>query len=129
MTLLIEKSTIASDLLNTDLNNFKSYRKKSILRFLFTIILGHSFFCQAKTASTAIIKSGSARFTILTPTIIRMEYAGDSVFENASTFNVLTGNYQYLYIKRRLMMVGWKFRQQNNRCVTKLIQVLFLLKI
>jgi len=63
--------------------------KKIILKFLFTILLGHSFFCQAKTPSTAVLTDGSARFTILTPTLIRMEYAGDSVFENASTFNVI----------------------------------------
>lgn len=36
-----------------------------------------------------IIRSGDARFEVLSPTLIRMEYAGNGVFTDAATFNVI----------------------------------------
>ncbi|MFL6056117.1 MAG: hypothetical protein ACJ72W_24920, partial [Actinoallomurus sp.] len=35
------------------------------------------------------VRSGDARFEVLSPTLIRMEYAGDSVFTDAATFNAV----------------------------------------
>jgi hypothetical protein len=36
-----------------------------------------------------VVRSGSARFEVLSPTLIRMEYAGDGVFTDAATFNAI----------------------------------------
>jgi hypothetical protein len=35
------------------------------------------------------VRDGSARFEVLTPTLIRLEYAADGRFEDAATFNVI----------------------------------------
>jgi glycosyl hydrolase family 31/ricin-type beta-trefoil lectin protein/uncharacterized protein DUF5110/carbohydrate binding protein with CBM6 domain len=42
----------------------------------------------AGAAATAVV-DGSARFQVLTPTLIRMEYAGDGAFQDATTFNAV----------------------------------------
>lgn len=44
---------------------------------------------RADSAAARAIVSGDARFEVLSPTLIRMEYAGDGQFENAGTFNVI----------------------------------------
>lgn len=36
----------------------------------------------------SVIKDGKARFNVLTPTLIRMEYAGDGVFEEKNSFTI-----------------------------------------
>lgn len=41
------------------------------------------------TPTTNIVTDGNARFTILTPMVIRMEYAADGQFQNGTTFNVV----------------------------------------
>jgi hypothetical protein len=38
---------------------------------------------------SGIVVDGHARFEVLSPTLIRMEYAGDDRFEDATTFNVV----------------------------------------
>jgi len=43
--------------------------------------------------ATAVIVDGPARFTVLTPTLIRMEYAGDQVFQDAATFNAVNRSF------------------------------------
>ena len=40
-------------------------------------------------APAAAIVDGNARFTVVTPTLIRMEYAEDLAFEDATTFNAI----------------------------------------
>lgn len=40
-------------------------------------------------ATSSPVVSGQARFEVLSPTLIRTEYAGDSAFLNAATFNAL----------------------------------------
>ena len=40
-------------------------------------------------AASAVVVDGSARFTVLTPTLIRMEYAEDLGFEDATTFTAV----------------------------------------
>jgi hypothetical protein len=42
----------------------------------------------ASAAATPIV-DGSARFEVLTPTLVRMEYAGDGAFQDATTFNAV----------------------------------------
>ncbi len=42
----------------------------------------------AAAAANAVI-DGSARFEVLSPTLIRLEYAGDGVFQDAATFNAV----------------------------------------
>jgi hypothetical protein len=37
----------------------------------------------------AVVTDGSARFTVLTPTLIRLEYAEDLAFQDATTFNAV----------------------------------------
>lgn len=49
-------------------------------------------FYRAEAQSSDVVVDGKARFTVLTPTLIRMEYAGDSTFENRQSFNVINRN-------------------------------------
>ncbi|WP_232234643.1 TIM-barrel domain-containing protein [Actinoplanes sp. N902-109] len=44
---------------------------------------------QAKARDTDPVVSGNARFEVLSPTLIRTEYAGDAHFVDAGTFNVV----------------------------------------
>lgn len=43
---------------------------------------------QPKADDNAIVKSGNARFTVLTPEMIRIEYSDKAVFEDRATFAV-----------------------------------------
>ncbi len=43
----------------------------------------------APTAASTAVVDGSARFEVLSPTLIRMEYAGDGAFQDAATFNAV----------------------------------------
>ena len=43
----------------------------------------------ATSAAPAAIVSGNARFEVLSPTLIRTEYAGDAAFVDAATFNAI----------------------------------------
>lgn len=43
-------------------------------------------------AAPATVIDGNARFQVLTPTLIRMEYAGDTAFEDRITFNAVNRN-------------------------------------
>ncbi len=47
---------------------------------------------RATAASTAVT-DGNARFEVLTPTLIRMEYAGDGAFQDAATFNAVNRSF------------------------------------
>ncbi|MDP4274249.1 MAG: hypothetical protein Q8907_08225, partial [Bacteroidota bacterium] len=58
------------------------------LIFIFCFLL----FQNGKAQSSDTIVDGHARFTVLTPTLIRMEYSGDSIFENSPSFNVINRN-------------------------------------
>ncbi|MEY9936440.1 TIM-barrel domain-containing protein [Streptacidiphilus sp. MAP5-3] len=63
----------------------------------------------AASHRTDAVVDGDARFEVLTPTLIRLEYAGDGKFQDADTFNVVnrdlrtppfrtwtTGGYRYI---------------------------------
>jgi Glycosyl hydrolases family 31/Carbohydrate binding module (family 35)/Carbohydrate binding module (family 6)/Domain of unknown function (DUF5110) len=43
----------------------------------------------AHSAATTAVTSGQARFEVLSPTVVRTEYAGDSHFVDAPTFNAI----------------------------------------
>ncbi len=42
--------------------------------------------------NSGVVKDGQARFEVLSPTLIRLEYAGDNRFEDAGTFNAVGRN-------------------------------------
>src|SRR5204863_3350714 len=44
-------------------------------------------------AAAAVVIDGSARFTVLTPTLIRLEYAEDLAFQDAPTFNAVNRSF------------------------------------
>ena len=43
-------------------------------------------------ATNAIVKCGNARFTVLTPEMIRIEYSAKGTFEHQATFTVVNRN-------------------------------------
>src|ERR1041384_4680887 len=47
---------------------------------------------EALAAAAAVI-DGSARFTVLTPTLIRLEYSEDLAFQDAATFNAVNRSF------------------------------------
>ncbi|HZC26083.1 MAG TPA: glycoside hydrolase, partial [Actinopolymorphaceae bacterium] len=47
----------------------------------------------ATAAPSGVIVDGHARFEVLTPTLIRLEYAADGTFEDATTFNVVNRDF------------------------------------
>jgi hypothetical protein len=46
----------------------------------------------AAQAASNVVTDGHARFEVLTPTLIRLEYAGDDRFQDSATFTALTRN-------------------------------------
>jgi hypothetical protein len=46
----------------------------------------------APDASSRVVLDGPARFEVLTPTLVRLEYAADGRFEDGATFNVVDRN-------------------------------------
>jgi Glycosyl hydrolases family 31/Domain of unknown function (DUF5110)/NPCBM-associated, NEW3 domain of alpha-galactosidase/Carbohydrate binding module (family 6)/IPT/TIG domain len=44
-------------------------------------------------ATSGVIVDGHARFEVLTPTVVRLEYAADGAFEDATTFNVVNRDF------------------------------------
>ncbi|GIM89131.1 ricin-type beta-trefoil lectin domain protein [Paractinoplanes toevensis] len=47
----------------------------------------------AAAAAAAAVTDGNARFQVLTPTLIRTEYAGDGVFTDAATFTAINRSF------------------------------------
>jgi hypothetical protein len=48
---------------------------------------------DASAATGAVVTDGSARFEVLTPTLIRLEYAGDGAFQDAATFTATSRSF------------------------------------
>ncbi|MGD0584133.1 MAG: TIM-barrel domain-containing protein [Bacteroidales bacterium] len=64
---------------------------RKICFFFLSVFTGFSYSLSA-LAQSASITDGQARFTVLTPTLIRMEYSGDSLFEDRPSFNIINRN-------------------------------------
>jgi len=70
--------------------------KKDLPLFLLFLFMSVSLFAQpnndpvANPAATVI--SGNKRFTVMTPGVIRMEYASDGVFEDHATLTIINRN-------------------------------------
>jgi hypothetical protein len=47
----------------------------------------------AAAAQAGVVTDGNARFEVLTPTLVRLEYAGDGVFTDAPTFNAVNRSF------------------------------------
>jgi hypothetical protein len=45
-----------------------------------------------RPAASNVVTDGHARFEVLTPTLIRLEYAGDNAFQDRATFNAIGRN-------------------------------------
>jgi len=60
----------------------------------------------AASARTFVVRAGPARFEILTPTLIRMEYAQDQRFENAPTMTATRGRLAVPTFSARVLH-GW----------------------
>ncbi|HEX7303448.1 TIM-barrel domain-containing protein [Lentzea sp.] len=62
-------------------------KRATVIPLLALLTLGLPAPATAQPNGT--VTSGQARFQILSPTLVRTEYAGDSRFENAATYNVV----------------------------------------
>jgi hypothetical protein len=43
----------------------------------------------ARAAASPVVTDGNARFEVLSPTLVRLEYAGDGAFQDGTTFNAV----------------------------------------
>ena len=59
-----------------------------------------------KADSRAMVVVGNARFTVLTPELIRMEWSEDGVFEDRATFT---------FVNRKLSVPEFKVAERRNR--------------
>ncbi|MFD5829689.1 TIM-barrel domain-containing protein [Lentzea sp. NPDC060358] len=62
-------------------------KRTTVIPLLALLALGLPTPATAQPNGT--VTSGQARFQVLSPTLVRTEYAGDSRFENAATYNVV----------------------------------------
>ena len=67
---------------------------------------------RAARAGTSVV-DGNARFTVLSPTLVRMEYAGDGVFDDAPTFNVVNRSFPAAATTTQVVG-GWREIQTAN---------------
>lgn len=56
--------------------------------YLLSLLFTNGF----KAQESNIVIDGKARFTVLTPTLIRTEYSGDGIFEDRNSFNIVNHN-------------------------------------
>jgi len=64
--------------------------KKSKIYSLWILCILITITSKAQESNTVV--DGKARFTVLTPTLIRTEYTGDSIFESKNSFNIINLN-------------------------------------
>lgn len=74
--------------------------------FCACILLSIAAFCQSPVADVkAVVKAGNARFTVLTPQLVRMEYDSTGKFNDAASFVV---------INRKLPVPAYTVTNQNG---------------
>lgn len=64
---------------------------------------------EPKADPKAVVVSGCARFTVLTPQMIRIQYSKEKKFEDRATFAV---------VNRRLPVPAFKTREDDNFCIS-----------
>jgi len=67
----------------------------------------------AQALTTNIVTDGNARFTILSPTLIRLEYAADGALDDGATFNVVNRNFPVPSYTTQVVG-GWREIQTSN---------------
>lgn len=101
---------------------FRSWKSSSVTALLFiSLLVGLTTSAQDNPIANpkAMVVSGKARFTILTPEMIRIEYSDKSVFEDRATFTVINRNLEvpyyehsedseYLYIKTEALSLKYR---------------------
>ena len=65
----------------------------TILALLAVVPIAQADAAPAPRSQPRTVTDGSARFEVLTPTLIRLEYAGDGQFQDGATFNVPSRNF------------------------------------
>jgi len=101
--------------------NLLSLQKNRLMRFLSRIsivlalwLIGVASFAQEEfhpvASPKAIVEAGNARFTVLTPRLIRMEWAEDGVFEDRATLGV---------INRNLQLPAFSVRKSSKKLIIK----------
>ena len=79
--------------------------------------------CDPKADSRAVITSGNARFTVLTPEMLRIEYSDKGIFEDRATFTIInrllevpqfttSEDAEFLYIETDKLQL--KYRKGTN---------------
>ncbi|MEE4543664.1 ricin-type beta-trefoil lectin domain protein [Streptomyces sp. V4-01] len=78
------------------LNRFRRHRRVpaagAVLGLLGALIASGALAAPAAHAASSSVVDGSARFEVLSPTLVRLEYAGDGAFQDGTTFNVVNRN-------------------------------------
>jgi hypothetical protein len=63
------------------------------LALLGALVVSGAAAAPAAHAASAVVTDGSARFEVLTPTLVRLEYAGDGAFQDGATFNAVNRSF------------------------------------
>ena len=105
------------------------------LSFLFFLLTINTFgFQNPKANSKAVIVSGQARFTVLTPRVIRMEWDNDSNFEDKASFVVINRNTavpkytvkeksEWLVIETKVLQL--RYRKNSGQFTDQNLQITF----
>ena len=66
--------------------------KKTLIVVASLLLCGAAYAQNPKAAGDAVVKSGNARFTVLTDRLIRMEWAEDGQFEDRASLAIINRN-------------------------------------
>lgn len=66
--------------------------KKTLIVIASLLLCGAAYAQNPKAADDAVVKSGNARFTVLTDRLIRMEWAEDGQFEDRASLAIINRN-------------------------------------
>ncbi|MBQ9961912.1 MAG: DUF4968 domain-containing protein, partial [Alistipes sp.] len=79
---------------------------KKLLLSLSALLISAVVIAQPKADQRAIVEAGNARFTVLTPQLIRMEWSEDGIFEDRATLT---------FINRKTEVPNFKVVNRKNR--------------